>query len=120
MDVRVMNPYPFPMQEKTLALASGGEVTVLNLIVTRRAAPANAVLSIQYRTSVPADDVAARQAEAAEVAAFYQAWADTSGCAVIRSEICNTRAAAETREAPEAIFRFARGVHGQWMPSDEP
>ena len=108
------------MQEKTLALPSGREVTVLNLILTRRAAPSNAVLSIQYRTDVPADDVATRQSDAAEVAAAYQEWADTRGCTVIRSEICNTPAAAETREGPEAIFRFARGAHGRWIPSEEP
>ena len=115
------NPHAFPMQEKTLALPSGREVTVLNLIVTRKATPPpNAVLSIQYRTDVPADDIAARRAEAAEVAASYQEWADTRDYTVIRSQICNTQAAAETREGPEATFRFARGADGRWMPSDEP
>ena len=112
--------YPFPMQEKTLALPSGREVTVLNLIVTRRGAPSNSVVSIQYRTDVPADNVAARRAEAAEVAASYQEWADTRGYTVIRSEIGNTQAAAATHEGPEAIFRFARGADGRWMASDEP
>ena len=112
--------YPFPMQEKTLALPSGREVTVLNLIVTRRGAPSNSVVSIQYHTDVPADNVAARRAEAAEVAASYQEWADTRGYTVIRSEICNTQAAAATHEGPEAIFRFARGADGRWMASDEP
>jgi hypothetical protein len=112
--------HPFPMQEQALALPSGRVVTVLNLVATRRAAPSAAVFSIQYRTGVPAGDAAARHAEAAEVAASYHELADAQGYTVIRSEICNTQAAAETREGPEAIFRFVRGTDGRWIASDEP
>ena len=108
------------MQEKALVLPSGRVVTVLNLIVTRKAGLAAAVLSVQYRTGVPAGDVAARRAEAADVAAAHHALADVQGCTAIRSEVCNTPAAAETREGPEAIFRLVRGADGQWIASGEP
>ena len=112
MDGVVAGSHKFPMQETAVALPSGRLITVLNLVVYKRAEPRIAVFSIQYRTSVPADDFSGRSEEAAEVAAFYREFAESQGFDVIRSEICNTQAAAETREGPEAIFRYVRGVTG--------
>ena len=108
------------MQETAVALPSGRIVTVLNLLVYQRAEPRLAVFCIQYRTRLAADDFPGRRDEAAEVAAVYREFAEAQGFDVIRSEICNTQAAAETREGPEASFRFVRNSNAEWVSSDDP
>jgi hypothetical protein len=111
-----MPGHPYPMQETPLRLPSGRVVAVLNLIATRKARQPGGTFSVQYRTAVPASDPEDRRAEAAEVVGAYAAFAEARGYGLIRAEVCNTRAAAETREGPEAIFRFGRGPDGRWLP----
>ena len=104
---------PFPMQKTALPLPSGRTVTVLNVIIADQRGKSSGTLGIQYRSSVSARDLEARRAEAFEVTKQYAAFAEERGLSM-SAQICNTEAAAETREAPERIFFFELGKDDQW------
>jgi hypothetical protein len=102
------------MQETILPLPSGGNVVVLNLMVTEQRGRSGGMFSIQYRSTVPSSDVETRRAEAFEVISKYAAFAEEQGYS-LSAQICNTDAAAETRELPERIFYFELGADRQWV-----
>lgn len=88
-------------------------VTILNLIIVSQHGRAGGSLGIQYRSSLPSSHRDAQLAEAREVVESYGGLAETQGYSM-SAQICNTMAAAETREAPERLFHFARGSTGTW------
>ena len=101
------------MQETVLALPSGRTVVVLNLIIVDQRGVPGGSLGVQYRSAVPSTDLEARRAEAFEVISKYAPFAEERGYSM-SAQICNTQAAAETREAPERIFFFVLGEERQW------
>jgi hypothetical protein len=101
------------MQETVLALPSGRTVVVLNLIVVDQRGVPGGSLGIQYRSAIPAADLAARRAEAFEVISKYGPFAEERGYS-LSAQICNTQAAAETTEAPERAFYFVLGEDREW------
>ena len=104
---------PFPMQETTLPLPSGRTVVVLNLMIVDQRGRPGGDLGIQYRSGVPSTQLDVRRAEAFEVIEQHAAFAEERGYSM-SAQICNTEAAAETREAPERIFFFELGEDRQW------
>lgn len=108
------------MQERPLALPSGGVVTVLNLVVFVKKDESGGTLSVQYRSTLPPDDSTGRLAEATEVAEIHRAFAEAQGFGVVRAQVCDSQAAAEMRALPEMTFRFERGDDGGWALRDEP
>lgn len=106
-------PRPFPMQTTLITLPSGREVTVLNLIIVDQRGRPGGCLGIQYRSSLAHADRVAQQGEAREVVEFHRSFAEEHGYS-LSAQICNTDAAAQTREPPERSFYFERGSDGEW------
>ena len=105
---------PFPMQEHPVTLPSGRVIVVLNQIVVSQRGVSGGSLGIQYRSQVSAVDRAEQLSEAREVAELHRAFAEAQGY-TLSAQICNTPAAAETREPPERAFYFARSDAGEWQ-----
>jgi hypothetical protein len=59
-------------------------------------------------------DTGDRRSEAQELVVLYSPLADREQVSRASAQICNTRAAAETRELPEQIFLFEREGRGAW------
>lgn len=111
--------YPYPLQETPLSLPSGRVVVVLNHVVYTPQGRPGGHFAILYRSVTPASDAAGRRAEATEVIAQYETWAEERRYRALSAQICNTQAAAEMREAPELIFTFERGTDATWTLRDE-
>ncbi len=104
--------WPYPAIDKPLPLANGEVVQLFNLIVFIPSGE-NA-LTIQYGTSIPANDRAALIEQAAAVATELSEFADGQGISRGSAQICRTRAQAETRERITEIISLARNSDGAW------
>jgi hypothetical protein len=71
-------------------------------------------LTIQYGTSIPANERAALIDQAVAVATQLSECADEQGISRGSAQICRTRAQAETREQITEIVSLARNSDGSW------
>jgi hypothetical protein len=105
--------WPYPAIDQPLPLANGDVVQLLNLIIFV-ASSGEKTLTIQYGTSIPADERAALIDQAEAVARHLSEFADGQGIRRGNAQVCRTRAQAETREAITEIIPLARNSDGSW------
>ena len=106
-------PWPYPSNDRSLALASGRVVRFYDLgIVTGLGEPS---FDVRYRSEVDRNDNEARQAEAEEVIRYFAN--NSPSCKNINkanASICSTPQQAAMRELPEDIFLFERAEGESW------
>ena len=104
----------YPNVDRAVAIAPGETVHVLNKMLVDRAPGLRAVrrLDFQYRTTIPASDAAAREAQAVRAAQFLGAAAEESGARALSISICDTEACGRRDEPPRVWYIFEKGSGG--------
>jgi hypothetical protein len=110
--------WPYPAIDKPLPLANGDVVQLFNLIVFI-ASSGEKALTIQYGTSIPANERAALIEQAVAVATQLSEFADRQGISRGTAQICRTRAQAETREKITETIWLARNSDGSWASRED-
>jgi hypothetical protein len=110
-----------PLQDQPIESPSGRIVRLYNLLSLSQA-PGPSFLrispsfQIQYGTALSPEQSVERSEEAAEVIAYFLGSAHAGNIELATVEICDTRAQAEGREPPQAIYKFDRAEDGSWRP----
>lgn len=106
----------YPNVDRPVAIAPGETVHVLNHLLVDRAPGMRAVrrLDFQYRTTIPASDAAAREAQALRAAQFFGAAADESKSPMLSIAICDTDACGKRDEPPRVWYVYEKGAGGVW------
>jgi hypothetical protein len=110
--------WPYPAIDKPFPLANGDVVQLFNLIIFI-ASSGEKALTIQYGTSIPANDRAALIDQAVAVATQLSEFADGQGIRRGNAQIRRTRRQAETREEITEIIPLARSSDGSWSWSED-
>ena len=105
--------WPYPSNDKPLALPSGRTVRFYDLIIVGGLGEPS--FSVHYRSELERDNSSARQAEAEEVIRYFERGASCKNAKRANASICSTPAQAATKELPEQIFQFERNEDGPWQ-----
>lgn len=104
----------YPNVDRAVEIAPGESIHVLNKMLVDRAPGVRAVrrLDFQYRTTIPASDAAAREAQALRAAQFFGSAAEESSARMLSISICDTDACGRRDEPPRVWYIFEKGSGG--------
>ncbi|MGH7677963.1 MAG: hypothetical protein ACRENU_05815 [Gemmatimonadaceae bacterium] len=105
----------YPNAEKSLTVAPGETVNLLNRIVHEGGPsmrPPGRRLDLQYSTAIPASDSLGRRQQADRAAQFFGPQAIELGVRRLSIGICDTRACAERRDPPGVWYLYERTNNG--------
>ena len=106
----------YPNVNRTMEIAPGESVHVLNRVLVERVPGQRSVrrMDFAYRTSIPANDVDGRAAQAERAAQVLGALAIEAGVRSLAIAICDTDACGRRSEPPRVWYMFELRAGNVW------
>jgi hypothetical protein len=108
----------YPNVNERVEIAPGETVHLLNRVLVDRSPGMRPVrrVDFQYRTAIPAGDVAGRAAQAERAAQAFGPQAMEAGARMLAIAICDTDACARRDEPPRVWFVYELRDGNVWKP----
>ena len=108
----------YPNVDRAIEIAPGESVHVLNRVLVDRVPGQRSVRRIDfaYRTSIPANDVDGRAAQAERAAQVLGAMAMESGVRSLAIAICDSDACGRRSEPPRVWYMYELRAGNVWKP----